>query len=91
MFSKGRGKGTIRFSIKPSQKASQVHVAGEFSQWQPVEMRKGRGGMFAATVKAAPVTEYKFIVDGQWLTDPDHASWSVNSFGTLNSVARLQA
>jgi hypothetical protein len=30
--------------------------------------------------------EYKFLVDGEWTTDPDHGSWTLSPIGTLNSL-----
>ena len=90
MFKKGTKKGTIRFSLKPAASAGKVEVAGDFNGWIPLEMKKQKG-TFAVTVNAPPGTyEYKFIVDGDWQVDPDHSSWALNPFGTLNSVAQVE-
>ncbi len=91
MYGKGTKKGTTRFSIKPAAGAKAVSVVGDFSDWTPVEMRKQKDGSFAATVAlAAGAHEYKFIVDGEWVVDPDNNTWALNSFGTLNSVVHIQ-
>jgi 5'-AMP-activated protein kinase regulatory beta subunit len=35
--------------------------------------------------------EYKFLVDGQWRTDPGNADKCPNRFGTYNNVLHVQA
>jgi 1,4-alpha-glucan branching enzyme len=87
MFEIGRKRGTVRFSFEADTGVRQVSVAGDFTDWQPVRLRK-RGNVFSVTVPVPPGShEYKLIVDGEWRTDPDNVSWAVNPFGTLNSVA----
>ena len=92
MFYKVPRKKAIRFRYVPHGKAQKVEVAGDFNDWRPVRMRKQWDGAYAVE---APVTngacQYKFIVDGNWVTDPDHSEWAPNPFGTMNSVARTDA
>jgi len=81
-------KGTLKFSIKPAASAQKVSLAGDFSSWKPLEMRKQKDGQFVAEVPARPGTyEYKFVVDGQWISDPDNNQRKPNRFGSENSVA----
>lgn len=88
MYGKGRKKGMVRFALKPIDGAEKVAVAGDFSNWQAVPLRKGKGGIFARHVPVAQKSfEYKFIVDGRWVKDPDNSHWAKNAFGTFNSVA----
>ena len=90
MFTCGNKNGTVQFTLKPAQAAKKVQVAGDFSDWRPVNMRQQKSGSFAATVPVPPGThEYKFIMDGKWIVDPDNNAWSCNPFGTLNSVAKV--
>jgi hypothetical protein len=35
--------------------------------------------------------EYKFVVDGQWLPDPNAQANAFNAYGTLNSVVEVRA
>ena len=91
MIAPGTKKGTIRFSLKPSATAKQVSVAGDFNDWKPAAMKKQKDGSFALTAAvAAGNHEYKFIVDGQWIVDPDNNKWALNPFGTLNSVVQAE-
>jgi 1,4-alpha-glucan branching enzyme len=90
MFALGQKKGTIRFSVKPSAGAKKVQLAGDFTDWRPVEMRKQKNDLYTATVPVPPGShEYKFIFDDQWGVDPDNNAWALNPFGTLNSVVQV--
>jgi len=87
MFARGRKKGTVRFSVSPDGAVRQAFVAGEFSGWQPVRMRKQKGGEMVAVVPVPEgAGEYKFILDGEWTADPDNVCVAINPFGTVNSV-----
>jgi len=91
MYQKGSQQGTVRFVLKAPESARKVVVVGDFRKWQPVPMRKQKDGSFSATVALAPGTyEYKFIVDGEWVVDPDNNTWALNAYGTLNSVAHVE-
>ncbi len=90
MYGKGRGKQTIRFALKPSNGASKVEVSGDFSDWHPLTMRRQKDGTYVRHVDADRDTvQYKFLIDGQWITDPDHDDTVVNPFGTDNSVGHI--
>lgn len=92
MYSKGKNKGTIRFTLSPSYEAGNVAVAGDFNGWKLLAMKKGKDGIFAVTAPISQETfEYKFIVDDQWIMDPDHSTWAANCYGTFNSVGRCRA
>jgi 1,4-alpha-glucan branching enzyme len=91
MYATGTKKGTTRFTLKPGPAAVKVALVGDFSKWQPTAMKKQKDGSFAATVSLAPGTyEYKLIVDGEWVVDPDNNTWALNPYGTLNSVAHVE-
>ena len=91
MFEKGIKKGTVRFFITPGKSVKQVQLAGDFSGWKAVPMRKQQSGEFAVIVPLAPGTyEYKFLVDGQWRSDSDNHCWAPNCYGSMNSVATIQ-
>ncbi len=73
--------------IKPEAKT--VQVAGTFNEWKPEKMPlspKG-GGRWAGDLKIkAGRYEYLFVVDGQWLPDPNAKESVQNPFGGKNSV-----
>jgi len=88
MFEKTAKKGSYRFCLQAPANGSKVSVAGDFSAWQPLPMRKQKNGSFASVVTLKPGTyEYKFIVNGEWLVDGDNSAYALNPYGTANSVA----
>jgi len=87
MMTKGQKKGSVRFSLKQDG-AKKVQLAGDFSDWKQLPMRKQKDGSFAINVELRLGSyEYKFVVDGQWMVDPDNGAWALNPFGTMNSLA----
>jgi len=90
MITRGRKKGTTRFILKPTNGVNKVCLAGDFTEWKPVRMRKQANGSYAITVPLSEgMHEYKFQVDEDWLLDPDNHQSTLNSFGTLNSVTEI--
>ena len=88
MFSKGRRKGTIRFTVKMD--AEKVQLAGDFNNWIPTTMRRQKDGGFVCEVPLPPGQyQYKFIVDGEWVLDRDNSTWTMNPYGTLNNVVAV--
>jgi len=82
----------LRFSSEAPQ-AKQVLLAGDFTEWErnARAMRKSgpRARTFFTAVSVPPGEhQYKFIVDGAWLTDPK-AARVPNPFGTENSVINV--
>ncbi len=91
MYENGRRNGTIRFSLGPLEGRHKVEVAGDFSGWKPVPMKRRRDGVYVRNAEVPDgEVEYKFLVDGQWRPDPDHGHWMLNSYGSFNSVARRE-
>jgi 1,4-alpha-glucan branching enzyme len=71
--------------------AAEVYLAGDFNQWNPRSHRMfKREGYFKRKLKLAHgAHEYKFVVDGEWLTDPTATEQRPNEFGSLNSVIHI--
>ncbi len=91
MYESKRKKGVARFTIRPSQAVQTVLLAGDFTDWKPLPMKKQKGGGFVADVEVPAGTyQYKFILDGRWQADPDNHALAMNPFGTLNSVAQVE-
>ena len=69
--------------------ARQVFVAGSFNSWQPEQtpLVPAGNGRWAGDLKVGPGRhEYLFVVDGQWLPDPNAKESVENPFGGKNSV-----
>ena len=69
--------------------AKQVYLAGEFNEWSTTSlpMRKEKDGTWWIVIKLSPGKyEYKFVVDGQWVADPDNPV-TVGAYG--NSLVRI--
>jgi chromosome partitioning protein len=63
-----------------------VRLAGVFNNWQPAPMHKNQDGTWAAAMELDPGQyEYKFVVDGSWITDPDNERVEVKN-NIINSV-----
>lgn len=91
MFGKGQKKGTVKFSVKAVNGVKMAQLAGDFTDWRPVEMKKQKDGTFSVVMPlVAGSYEYKFVLNGEWVVDPDNNSWALNPYGTLNSVAQIQ-
>ena len=70
---------------------AEVFLAGDFNDWNPRSHRMTRkDGAFQKRLKLAPGQyEYKFVVDGEWKTDPAATEQRPNDFGSMNSVVRV--
>jgi len=91
MLTRGSKNGTTRFALKPSTSPRIVQLAGDFNNWKPIQMRREAGRVFAIDVPLRCGThQYKFVVDGQWVPDPDNTLGTPNPYGTTNSVARVE-
>jgi 1,4-alpha-glucan branching enzyme len=78
--------------IKPE--AKKVCVAGSFNQWKPETtplMPKGNGRWVGDLAVKPGRHEYLFVVDGQWVTDPNAKESVQNPFGGQNSVMIVSA
>ncbi len=73
--------------------AREVAVAADFNGWKPevARMRRGEGGVWTVEVPLSPGQryEYMFVVDGQWVTDPNAPASVEDGFGGRNAVLEL--
>jgi chromosome partitioning protein len=69
-----------------------VSVAGTFNHWDTRSnpMRKGNDGLWRCKA-AIPAGrhEYRFVVDGEWISDPKAAASAPNPHGSSNSVLEV--
>jgi 1,4-alpha-glucan branching enzyme len=78
--------------VKPD--AKQVCVAGSFNEWKPDTTPltlKGNGRWVGDLAVKPGRHEYLFVVDGQWMPDPNARETVQNPFGGQNSVLTVSA
>ena len=74
--------------------AIDVCVAGSFNDWQPQATHLvplGNGKWSKELTLPSGRYEYRFIVDGAWITDPNAKELAPNPFGSENSVLTVEA
>lgn len=73
--------------------AKRVYVAGSFNGWKPEDtpLTAAGNGLWVGNLNVKPGRhEYLFVVDGQWLPDPNAKERVQNPFGGVNSVLTVQ-
>jgi 1,4-alpha-glucan branching enzyme len=82
---------TFQVSANPT---SEVCLAGSFNNWdaQRHKMKDTRSnGKYTITLMLPKGEyEYKYVINGNWVVDPECQDWVRNSFGTLNSVKKVE-
>lgn len=68
--------GAYVFKLSGYNNARKVFVAGDFNDWKPSQlpMKRTAAGWELSYVLGPGNYQYKFIVDGQWITDPANPS-----------------
>jgi hypothetical protein len=76
------------FKLKGFKNAKKVILAGSFNNWseQQLSMQPIAEGWSIPFGLRPGNYQYKFIVDGKWITDPDNALTVANDNGDLNSI-----
>ena len=81
---------TVTFRLRAPH-AEKVDVAGTFSNWVLRQMKKRKDGTWTASLRPPPgIHEYKFLVDHEWVEDPNNPEKVHNGFGGCNSVCRIE-
>jgi 1,4-alpha-glucan branching enzyme len=73
-------------------RASAVAIAGTFNDWRPeaTPMISLGDGRWRKELALPPgVYEYRLVVDGEWMLDPQGQATVPNPFGGLNSVLKV--
>jgi 1,4-alpha-glucan branching enzyme len=76
------------FRLKGFSNAQRVYLAGDFNNWNPTAfLMKRQGDEWVFTVNLTRGKQrYKFIVDGNWILDPNNKLWEQNEHNTGNSI-----
>jgi serine/threonine protein kinase len=81
----------VEFSIR-APAATKVYLSGEFNSWSPTatQMKKQPNGDWVVSMQLkAGAYQYKFVVDGNWVPDPDNTDRVSDDRGGFNSVLRV--
>jgi hypothetical protein len=80
------GKSTV-FLLKGYKNAQRVMLAGNFNDWKPddISMERSEEGWKISYVLGPGNYQYKFIIDGNWITDPANPNIIDDGKGNLNS------
>ncbi|HSS21474.1 MAG TPA: DUF3471 domain-containing protein [Pyrinomonadaceae bacterium] len=81
-------KGNTTFRLKGHADSSIIALAGSFNNWNQSQYIFGReDGDWVCRVDLEPGKHaYKFIVDGNWLLDPENPNTEDDDYGVKNSV-----
>lgn len=75
--------------------AENVILAGDFTDWEnsAKKMRKLKSGAWKTTVsfEESRMVQYRFLVDGQWVDDPECQDRVPNGFGGENCLRQTGA
>lgn len=85
------GTTLVHFEL-PYLPVNEVFLAGTFNDWHPAmfPMIESEDGSWQKNLQLAPGTyQYRFVVDGRWLSDPNNPHSKANPFGSLNSVVEV--
>lgn len=86
-------KSQVTFVFRPDGNGShKVALAGSFNDWQPSEgkMTRQKDGSFRKRIQLEPGEyRYKFVVDGNWICDPQAERQVTNPYGTLDSLVTV--
>ncbi len=81
----------VSFSIKAPE-AKEVYVAGDFNNWKldTGSRMEFRNGTWQKRVKLqSGKYHYRFVIDGQWVEDPNNALQEENPYGQKDSLLEV--
>ncbi|APZ47924.1 hypothetical protein BW723_17190 [Polaribacter reichenbachii] len=84
--------GNAKFFLKGYTNAKEVILSGSFNYWNEhlYKMKKTKNGWKLNLQLKPNDYQYRFIVDGNWIEDPDNSNRIPNEFGEYNSVIDIR-
>lgn len=80
------------FQLKAPE-AENVMLAGDFTDWENAarKMRRLKSGNWKTTISLEEdkTVQYRFLVDGQWVDDPECQDRIPNGFGGENCLRQV--
>ncbi|NQU73682.1 MAG: AAA family ATPase [Candidatus Omnitrophica bacterium] len=90
-----RAKQFSRTFMFNSQTAKEVYLVGDFNNWsinESTRLTPKEKGIWERTVNLQPGRyRYKFVIDGQWMQDPQNDQIESNPFGGVDSILTVDA
>lgn len=87
-FFKTKDECEVTFELD-AENAESVALVGEFSSWQPVEMKQAKNGPFKAKVRLPKDGQFQFrylVNEHNWQNDEAADAYWTNEYGSNNSV-----
>lgn len=85
-------KPEVLFAVSAPE-AKEVYVAGDFNNWQADKnslMQRNNGRWIKKIKLPCGRYNYRFVIDGKWVEDPQSPAKEVNPFGELNSLIEVK-
>lgn len=84
--------GNVSFKLKGYKDAEKVILSGTFNRWDETGfIMKPSDDGWEITLQLRPdIYQYKFIVDGNWIEDPQNPSKVENEYDGYNSIIDVQ-
>lgn len=84
--------GNAKFFLNGYKNAKEVILSGSFNYWNEhlYKMEKTKDGWELNLQLKPNAYQYRFIVDGNWIEDPDNSNRVPNEFGEYNSVIDIK-
>ena len=80
----------VRFELPSCIWADHIYLIGEFNQWTPgtMPMQQGRDGVWRIELELpfGHTYQFRYLIDGHWLTDSHADGATTNEYGTQNSI-----
>ena len=79
------------FELSGHKSVERVAVVGDFNDWNAVAhpLERTDTGWRLETILAPGTYRYKFVIDGDWLPDPDNEVREPDGYGGFNSLLEL--
>ncbi len=91
LATKTRSK-TVTFSLNAPD-AKDVAISGDFNNWERTSLKRSspKDKVWRKDFNLKPGRyEYKFVIDGNWITDPSNTNRTWNNYGSENSVIEIK-
>ena len=76
-----------------ASEGAMVQIAGDFNKWVPEPLHLAESQGRALWHKTIPLRqgsyEYKYLVNGLWMPDPDNERTVEDSYGGVNSIINV--